>query len=86
MESEVIKIQEKNKNKKNLNEKWYWQEIDRKNQEARQVRMLKQEAKMKAITYFVLAINHLDDVQSRPVLESSLFIAPSSGSPNNARV
>lgn len=73
MESEVIKIQEKNKNKKNLNEKWYWQEIDRKNQEERQIRMVKYEAKMKAITYFVLAINHLDDVQSRPVLESPEF-------------
>lgn len=74
MESEVIKVQEKNKKKKNLNERWYWQEIDRKNQEARQIRMLKQEAKMKAITYFVLAINHLDDVQSRPVIESPEFI------------
>ena len=73
MEAQVIKIQEQNKNKKNLNERWYWQEIDRKNQEARQIRMIKQEAKMKAITYFVLAINHLDDVQSRPVIESPEF-------------
>lgn len=70
MEAEVARLEEKNKNKKNLNEKWYWQEVDRKNQEKRQIRMLKQEAKTRSITYFVLAINHLDEIQSKPVLES----------------
>lgn len=73
MEVQINKIEETNKNKKNLNEKWYWQEVDRRNQEKRQVGMIKQEAKMKAITYFVMAINHLDDVQARAVLETPEF-------------
>lgn len=69
METEILKVKETNKNKRNLNEKWYWQEIDRKNQEKRQIRMMKQESKMKSIMYFVMAINHLDEVQSKSVLE-----------------
>lgn len=74
METEILKVMEANKNKRNLNEKWYWQEIDRKNQEKRQLRMMKQEAKMKAVTSFVMAINHLDEVHSRSVIEKREFL------------
>ncbi len=74
MESEVIRLRERNKNKKNLNEKWYWQEIDRKNQENRQMRMMKQEAKMKSITHFVKSIKNIDNVSSKDINEKPEFI------------
>lgn len=74
MEAQVAAIEEKNKNKKNLNEKWYWQEVDRKNQERRQIRMLKEEAKVKAVGYLIRSINHMDDVQSTKVKETSEFV------------
>ena len=74
MENEVIDLIEKNKKKKNLNERWFWQEIDRMNYEKRQLRRKKQEAKMKAVTFFVKSINHLDDLKSRAVKERPEFI------------
>src|SRR3990172_13416652 len=51
MENDVIKIKTANKQKRNLGERWYWQEIDRKNAEQRQVAAKKYEAKMKSVTY-----------------------------------
>ncbi len=75
MENEIIRIKQFNKKKKNLNERWYWQEIDRKNQEKRQLRTKKQEAKMKSITYFVKSINHLDEVSSKDVVERKEFMS-----------
>ncbi len=74
MENEVIRLKEFNKKKKNLNERWYWQEVDRKNQEKRQIRMKKQEAKMKSITFFVKSINHLDEVSSKDIIEKPEFL------------
>jgi hypothetical protein len=74
MENDVNKIIITNKEKKNLSERWYWQEVDRKNQEARQIAMLKYEAKMKSITYFTRSINHLDEVQFAEVRREPKFI------------
>ena len=74
MESELIKMVEANKNKKNLNERWYWQEIDRKNQEQRQIGRKKYEAKMKAVTYFTKSINYLDEIQNVDVRKDPKFI------------
>ncbi len=74
MENEVNKLTSANKEKKNLNERWYWQEIDRKNQEARQIAKLKYEAKMKSITYFTRAINHLDEIRFTEVRKEPKFI------------
>ena len=73
MEYEIQKLIEKNKNSKNLSEQYYWQEIDRKNREKRQIGMMKTESKMKSITYFVKAINHMDDIQSILVQEKKEF-------------
>jgi len=73
MENEVVKLRNTNKGRKNLNERWYWQEIDRKNQEQRQVAKMKYEAKMKAVTYFTKAINYLDDVQSSEVRQDPKY-------------
>lgn len=74
MESEVEKTRTLFKKKINLNERWYWQEIDRKNQEKRQIGMIKREAKMKSITYFTKAINLLDEVKSNQVRKDKRFI------------
>ncbi len=74
MENDINNMVNKNKNKKNLNERWYWQEIDRKNQESRQIRAKKYEAKMKAITYFTKSILHLDEIQSHDVKKDPKFI------------
>lgn len=62
MESEVNKTTQSFKERKNLNERWYWQEIDRKNQEARIIARIRHEAKIKAVTFFTRAINHLDAI------------------------
>ncbi|MDY6935168.1 MAG: hypothetical protein SVZ03_13220 [Spirochaetota bacterium] len=74
MEFEVLKFKQTNKEKNMLNERWYWQEIDRKNRERRQISLMKTEAKMKSITYFVKAINHLDDIQSGEVRKRPEFV------------
>ena len=74
MENEVIKIKASNKEKKNLNERFYWQEIDRKNQEQRQVAMKKTEAKMKAVTYLTKAIDYLDQIQHAEIRQEARFL------------
>ncbi len=73
MENEVLRQRDINKNKKNLSEKWYWQELDRKNAEERYIDRVKQEAKMKSITNFVKSINSMDEVSSKDVLEKPEF-------------
>src|SRR6056297_45749 len=73
MENEVNQIKEINSKKKNLFEQWYWQEIDRKNQEKRQIRRLKYEAKSKSVTYFTRTINHMDEIQSPEVRNDQKF-------------
>jgi hypothetical protein len=74
MENEIIKLSAANKEKKNLNERFYWQEVDRKNQEERQIAKLKHEAKMKSVTYFTRSINHLDEIQYVEVRKEPKFI------------
>lgn len=67
MEAEVQRLQNTNKDKKNLNERWYWQEVDRKNQQLRQINSLKYEAKMKSVTFFTRAINLTDDIENNEI-------------------
>ena len=67
MENEVIKMKTANKQKKFLNERFYWQEIDRKNREIRVIARKKFAAKMKAVTYFTKSINYLDDIANSEV-------------------
>jgi len=74
MENEVIKIKASNKEKKNLNERFYWQDIDRKNQEQRQVAAKKYEAKMKAVTYLTKSIDYLDQIQHVEIRQESRFL------------
>ncbi len=75
MENEISRFQLQNKSKKNLNERWYWQETDRKNQEQRYIAKKKQEAKMKAVTYFTKSINFLDEIQSVDMRRNTQFVS-----------
>ncbi len=74
MQAEVIRLKEVYKGAKYLNEKWYWQEVDRKNAQDRYISRLKMEAKMKSITYFTRAINTLDEIKSNELKNNNLFI------------
>jgi len=73
MRERVQRFREESAEAKHLDEKWYWQTIDRKNKEDRIVAMMKQKAKMKSVTYFTRAIQHLDQVQRRGIRESEVF-------------
>ena len=79
MENEITKFRSSRVGKKHLNERFYWQEIDRKNQEQRVISAKKHEAKMKAITYFTRSINHLDDIQNPELRRENKFINFQSG-------
>ncbi len=74
MESEIVKMKVANKKKQYLNERWYWQEIDRRNQEQRRLAQKKFKAKMKSVTYFTKSINYLDEIQSLDVTKRPEFI------------
>lgn len=75
MTAEITRITEINKEKKYLEEKWYWQEVDRKNAQDRYVNRLKTEAKTKSVTYFTRAINLLDDIRSNEIKSDTRYIA-----------
>ncbi len=74
MDLEVAAIIERNKAKINLHEQWYWQEIDRKNQEYREIAYMKREAKTKAVTYLTKAINYADQVLNAELRNEPKFI------------
>jgi hypothetical protein len=74
MENEVEKTKSRFKLRSNLNERWYWQEIDRRNQEERKISYIKFEAKMKSITSLTKAINLLDEIRSTEVRKDQKFI------------
>jgi hypothetical protein len=74
MQAEIVRLKEIYKNTKYLNEKWYWQEVDRKNAQDRYISRLKIEAKMKSVTYFTRAINTLDEIKSNELKNNEKFI------------
>ncbi|MDH7552944.1 MAG: hypothetical protein GYA16_01595 [Spirochaetes bacterium] len=74
MDNDVNKLIETNQKNKNLQEQWYWQEIDRREQEKRQIAMMKFEAKTKAVTYFTRAINHMDEITFEEVRKDPKFV------------
>ena len=74
METEITRLKDIYKNKKYLNEKWYWQEVDRKNAQDRYVGRLKNEAKTKSITYFTKAINTLDEIRSHDLIHNEKYL------------
>ena len=65
----IIKAREKIENfrkeeaeKIRLNEKWYWQKVDRRDSEERYLSRLRDEAKLKAIVYFSKSVSYLDNI------------------------
>lgn len=58
---------------KYLNEKWYWQVIDRKARQERQIHRKKRKAKLEAVTYFTRSINHLDEIRNPDLREKQPF-------------
>lgn len=74
MDQEIAEIIQRNKEKRNLNEQWYWQEIDRKNQEYREISAKKREAKLKAVTYLTRAILDSDEVKNTELRNEPRFV------------
>jgi len=74
MQTETERLKEVYKNAKYLNEKWYWQEVDRKNAQDRYLNRLKGEAKMKSISYFTKAINTLDEIKSNALMNDEKYL------------
>ena len=73
MREEISRFHEEAAESKHLNEKWYWQTIDRKAREERISGNLRRRAKLKAVTYFTRAIYQLDEIQNRRIRESDEF-------------
>lgn len=73
MREDVQRYREESAETKHLNEKWYWQTVDRKAREDRVVAMKKRKAKLSSVTYFTRAINHLDEIQNKKVRESDEY-------------
>lgn len=73
MRDEVELYRKENAEAKHLNEKWYWQIIDRKAREERVVNSMRRAAKLDAVTYFTRAINHLDEIKNPDLRESLPF-------------
>ncbi len=73
MRDEVELYKKKSAEAKHLNEKWYWQVVDRKAREARKIARMQRVAKMEAVTYFTRAINHMDDITNPDLREKDAF-------------
>jgi len=73
MRDEVELFRKESAETKYLNEKWYWQIVDRKAREERQINDMKRTAKMEAVTYFTRAVNHLDEIRNPDLREKPAF-------------
>jgi hypothetical protein len=73
MRESVEQYRKEQAEKKRLDEKWYWQKIDRKANEERYIAREKMSAKLAAVTYFTKAINHLDDITNPDLKETEAY-------------
>ncbi len=73
MRESVEQYRKEQAEKKRLDEKWYWQKIDRKANEERYIAREKMSAKLAAVTYFTKAINHLDDIVNPDLKETEAY-------------
>jgi len=73
MREDIQKMYEQDKTEKHLNEKWYWQEIDRKNTLVYKAWRMKQTAKQKAAFYFIKAIKTLDNIENDQIKKTPEF-------------
>jgi hypothetical protein len=74
MQGEIARLKNIWNTAKYLNEKWYWQEIDRKSAQERHLGRIRNESKTKAVTYFTRAINTMDEIGSNEVKNNETFI------------
>jgi hypothetical protein len=75
MRENVQRFREESEETLRLNEKWYWQTMDRKNREEKKISEDKRTAKLKAVTYFTRAVHHLDEIDNPKVKESNEYKA-----------
>jgi len=75
MRESVQRFREESEETLRLNEKWYWQTMDRKNHEEKKISEDKRAAKLKAVTYFTRAVRHLDEIENPKVKESGEYKA-----------
>lgn len=73
MRDEVELFRKQSAEAKHLNEKWYWQVVDRRAREEAKVRRMQRKAKLESITYFTRSINHLDDITNPELRERPAF-------------
>ncbi len=73
MRDKVQLFRKESAEKKHLNEKWYWQIVDRKAREERIIHRMQEKAKQEAVTYFTRAINHLDEIRNPDLREKPAF-------------
>jgi tetratricopeptide (TPR) repeat protein len=73
MRENVQRSREESEEQLRLNEKWYWQTLDRKTKEEKKLSQEKRTAKLKAVTYFTKAVFHLDDIDNPRVKESKQY-------------
>jgi hypothetical protein len=73
MRENIEQYRKEQAEKKRLDEKWYWQKIDRKAAEERYIQREKLAAKMAAVTYFTKAINHLDEITNPDLREEVAY-------------
>lgn len=75
MRENIEQYKKEQAEKKRLDEKWYWQKVDRKAAEERYINREKMAAKIAAVTYFTKAINHLDDIKNPDLREEEAYKA-----------
>lgn len=73
MRDDVELYRKQNDEAKHLDEKWYWQVVDRKAREERVISRKKRTAKLESVTQFTRAINHLDDITNPDLRERPAF-------------
>jgi len=69
MREQIDQFRKEESEKKRLDERWYWQKIDRKAKEERVVAREKMAAKLAAVTFFTKAINHMDEINNPDLRE-----------------
>ncbi|MDX1958953.1 MAG: hypothetical protein SFU98_10290 [Leptospiraceae bacterium] len=73
MRESVEQYKKEQAEKKRLDEKWYWQKVDRKANEERYIHREKLSAKQAAVTYFTKAIRHLDEIENPDLREEKAY-------------
>lgn len=73
MRENIEQYRKEQAEKKRLDEKWYWQKIDRRANEERYIQREKMSAKLAAVTYFTKAINHLDEIKNPDLREEKAY-------------